>query len=204
MMVCVAAEVAMDSKCRAELFLSEALRGDLPPCCVKCGETATVYLKKTYSTLPLGLLLMPFPGGFIYAGKMFVKLPFCESHRNYWRNQALIRWLGFVAIIGVFVISLVIAAPLPKPHVVPVSLFIMDCVGLLAWLIGYLVMHFGGIRLVTYNNERLVLGGVAPRFREALDAQHAKRSEILQGFDRSQRRDFTLPDGGSTEFRDLK
>lgn len=158
---------------QVELEVLEAYQGDLPAVCVRCGEPASVYRNKTLSTLPLGMPFLPLVWFFVYAGKVWVRLPFCVKHRNHFRNHLILRYLGFVIVFVVGIISL-LATVSGSGFMCPLGLGVA-----LAYLVLCAVKRYRGVYLVAYNERATVLGGVCLEFVEAVREKHAKQQQIL-------------------------
>ena len=140
----------------------DAAEGRLPPVCMRCGEPATVWVRRTFAVTrtlrATNRTETEFP---------VVRTMFCERHRHTWRRRRLLRLLlfltGVVATFGLCVAPLVIAE-LPGR-----GIFFW------AWLGAIVVLtnadryvRTSGIVARKATDRGLVLEGISPRFVAAV------------------------------------
>jgi hypothetical protein len=159
----------------------------LPPVCMCCGAEATVFKTKQFSWYPTWVPLLLLIGllpfiivALILTKRMRVKAPLCKRHRNHWFARQALILLSFLGLIGL-VVSTVVLAPTPMKEETTALLFIGGVVGFLAWLVFAVVLHVGTIRPTEITRYSITLEGVAPEFKEAVQAS---RRASLPNLDR--------------------
>jgi hypothetical protein len=161
------------------LGILEAEEGHVPPLCIRCGKPATVFRSVRLAWSPdwMHLLLVgtfvPFVIITLLSRKrMRVNAPFCDAHRNYWRNRRLMSTAAFlIPLLGLAVLFLAfdnsgLPPRLQSPFVLAWGLSV-------AWL-----LLFTGLRVITLrasriDEESIELSGAAPEFVERLAAERA-------------------------------
>jgi hypothetical protein len=159
------------------LGILEAEEGHLPPVCIRCGKPATVFrsIRLAWSPEWMHLLLVgtfvPFVVLALLSRKrMRLNAPFCDAHRNYWRNRRLMTTVAFVIpFSGLGMLFLAFGnAGLPSRLQSP---FVWAWGLSVAWL-----LLFTGLRLITLRASRIdedsiELVGAASEFVERLAAE---------------------------------
>jgi hypothetical protein len=151
---------------------------DLPPVCAKCGQPAEVHPKKTFSWHPPWVIVLILAGLLIYVivaviltKRMTVPLPFCERHRNYWRNRSIFIYGGLLGLLLLAVIGVIIASAL-DPRGQDTSLGLV-CVGsgvlFLVWLIAAAIMQTTSIRPNEITDRSITLVGLSRDFVDAVE-----------------------------------
>jgi len=159
------------------LGILEAEEGLLPPVCIRCGRPAAVYrpVRLAWSPEWVHLLLIATFVPFVILALLSRKrtqlnAPFCDTHRNYWRNRRIlttiafmIPFLGFLALVLAFGRN-GLPSRLQSPFVLAWGLSIL-------WL-----LLFTGLRLITLRASRIgdqsmELIGAAPEFVQRLAAE---------------------------------
>jgi hypothetical protein len=147
----------------------------LPQVCAQCGAKATTFTHHTFSTGLGGLPFLPLPVITIIAGKLRVRLPFCEAHKHHWR------WRTIILLGGSFLVACLVfgscAAFLQvveaNNHTLAGRIAVagapLALVSSLTWLGVCFAIHRKSIRLVSYDRRRVYLEGVAPEFVEAAE-----------------------------------
>jgi hypothetical protein len=151
---------------------------ELPPVCARCGERAVVQPDKTFSWHPSWVLVLLFVGGLpiyvivalILTKRMTVPLPFCQRHRNYWRNRAIFVYGG---LLGMFLLTAVgITASLALDPKGQGAMLGTVCIGafliFLVWLVAAAIMQTNGIRANEITDRFIVLVGLSRDFVDAV------------------------------------
>src|SRR5579883_2552105 len=93
----------------------EAVYGDLPPVCMRCGADATTTRGQTLSWCPSWVIVLIFTGllpwavvSMLLTKRMKIKAPMCDRHAGHWFRYKLFLGLGlagaFLLIVGGFVL----------------------------------------------------------------------------------------------------
>jgi hypothetical protein len=156
---------------RVSLDLGRAHRGDLPPVCICCGIEATEYRDKMFSLSPFGIPLFIFPAWVaILPGRVWVRAPFCESHKNYWRRR-LARIVGglILAILpGIVGFPILIDATNRDIARLGAGLCLVSWIALLAWIVLTVWIQWRGIRLTQVTPILITLSNVSDAFAKAV------------------------------------
>lgn len=170
----------------------EAVYGDLPAVCMRCGEDATVTRTKTLSWYPgslNGLLilvgLVTVWGLLIWwlavSGKtkrMKLKAPFCDRHKGHWLNFNLFVFAGLAFHFGLFVAWTMIDNNNDPTTATASTLFAIGSgISFLLYLIGALVWRSTLIKALEITEDDMKLSGVCEEFRTALLEQRREDSE---------------------------
>jgi hypothetical protein len=161
---------------RVKLGLEEAYSGNLPAICLRCGAPSTVFKNKMFSTGPFGLplFILPLPGitVYTYAGKVWVRVPFCNAHKNHWLWRTLTIFISFAVLIILGLLSF--ACLLERPKWVSANVAGMLCpsffIGITAWAFVSLMLRYSGVHLARHGKRTITLAGVARGFVEAVES----------------------------------
>jgi NhaP-type Na+/H+ or K+/H+ antiporter len=153
----------------------------LPPTCARCGGKAVVWPDRRFSWSPpwlAALILLNGLGIILYivlsvslTKRMTVPLPFCERHRNYWRNRQIFTWGGFAAVVVFGLLAIPLGIILDSKGITDNSLLIASLVtgGLfLTWLLSAAVVHTQTIRASEITDVAITISGLSPDFAEAV------------------------------------
>ena len=167
---------------RVTLNRVAAHQGELPPVCIRCGADATDYRTKMFSLSPFGLPLIVLPFLIIFPGRIWVRAPFCPTHKNYWR------WRLGAILAGLLVVVLLSCVGFPmmidnaSDHSALGRLGAFLClgsfVGLLAWAVFSVVLQWTGIRIAGRGSYTITLAGVSEAFAEAVRQEDSQRPRI--------------------------
>jgi hypothetical protein len=156
---------------RVELELSHAYHGDLPSLCIRCGAPATVFKDRTFFTGLCGLPFLPLLFLVIVAGRVSIRVPFCEIHKYHWRRrtQVVFGTFAFGLVVGISSCFLWLDAFLvpgrPAAWHHTLGGVICPLVPLL-WIGMALILKYKGVYLANYNQRSVTLEGVAEEFAE--------------------------------------
>jgi hypothetical protein len=183
---------------KVRFWLREAYYGHVPEVCVRCGEPATVFRDRTIFTGLLGLpcFVLP-PYVVIWAGKRWVRLPFCERHKDHWRWRRWTAWSIFaLAILLMFAAFLfTIRFPLPQWQSLLAGLLCVGGFGLLVlWLVLIATLKLTGIFCVTHDDVSVTLAGIAPAFAERLEEKRREEAALYENALHLTWRDLRLSD----------
>jgi hypothetical protein len=158
---------------------------DLPPICMRCGNSATVYKQKQFSWHPSWVIVLILVNIVVYiivalalTKRLRLDAPLCQRHRNHWLGRGLVTWLSLLALI-----CLIIASAIELPEIIgPGNLSLIFFGGLfafVAWVIMAVILQQTSIRTVMITDEEIALVGVAPEFKEAmLDATELSEERL--------------------------
>jgi hypothetical protein len=154
------------------LGLREAYEGNLPAVCARCGAPATDWTDWTFSTGLGGLPFVAIPGVYVIAGKVRVRLPFCQAHRRHWlrRTTALLGGslvVGLVCLVAVGYFLEHANGGSKDPKWLGL-LCLVPLVALPSWLGVCVALHRTSIRLRKYDRREITLSGVADKFADAV------------------------------------
>jgi hypothetical protein len=157
----------------------EVEKYELPPVCAGCGAKAVVRRRKTFAWYPGWVIVLFFVASPLIAAiiaaaltkRMAVALPFCEDHRNYWRNRSLSTYLGLLAVILLAAGATALAVMFDKRG--QDDLLAFACVGsaglFLLWLVEVAIIHSLSIRPLEITDREIRLTRVSPYFVDAVD-----------------------------------
>jgi hypothetical protein len=160
----------------------------LPDTCARCGAGAVVAPDKRFSWSPpwlAVLILLGLLGLVLYvvlalslAKRRTVPLPFCERHRNYWRNRQIFIWGGLAAVFLFGVLAIPLGVVVDDKGITDNTTLIasLGTGGLfLTWLLSAAVVQTQTIRAGEISDLSITLTGLSPEFAEALG--EARRGE---------------------------
>ncbi len=193
---------------RVRFLLAEAYHGDVPGCCVRCGQPATALRDRAVFTGLFGLpyLILPYaPTG---TDQLWVRLPFCDRHKHLagWRNLtglgllalAVVATAGTCLFTGVF--------PPTGQHGDSAGLLCVAVWGsLVFWFFGAVALRLNGFSCPAYDEVSLTLAGISVEFawklkalRRATEGFRHKAPRITWEQMRNQDRPPLPPDGIQT------
>ena len=176
---------------RVELSWREVDGGAYPDLCMTCGAPAGGSVDKTFRWMPwwrpaaavvLGVVLVPFgmiPGigkrlygttiqGLATPQEMPMRAPLCAAHRNHWQWRNVAGWGGIVGLEVIVVAGEVLffsprspwlgARWLPRHG----AFYAGIGAGVLAWLVGLVVMDMTAVRADRITDEGITLRGARP------------------------------------------
>lgn len=158
---------------------------NLPRVCMRCGEQATVTIRKKFSWYPpwialflLGGLLLPFFLLMLLLTKyQSIAVPLCEKHRKHSPLFVLSLIFSMLLLSMLPFVSLIIydnASWVTKSELAP-ALWGINIGMLAAWLTGiFLFSNIGQIRPMMIANNSITLTNVSPRFIDALEEEGSK------------------------------
>jgi hypothetical protein len=175
---------------------------ELPRFCARCGEKAVVCPPKRFAWSPQWLpvlILLGLLGLALYVilalsltKRMVVPLPFCERHRNYWRNRQIFIFGGLAAVVLIAAVAITLGAVLDNKRITDEALLItiLGSVGLfLVWLVSAAVLQSLGIRPGEITDTSISLAGLSDEFVDAVRRERrADRDEEDEDDDRRRRR----------------
>jgi hypothetical protein len=159
-----------------------------------CGEPADKFKRRVFTWYPrwAGLLLFAgiIPGAFamlILSQRKTVDVPFCASHRNYFRNRGIAIWLSLIA----FIVLGVVAIFLPdlyflltpekteRETIEKLSVVIWSILGffLLVEIVFVVIMLNTGVRAREITESRIGLTGVSEAFVDAMNDLREARED---------------------------
>ncbi len=151
------------------LSREEAEGGNLPRCCIRCGEPATISHRRrfrwqpSFKSLGVGLVFGSAAAARLQK-EMTVHIPFCQRHQNHWRKPLVFNLLYLpVSIIGLTIFFLVDAARFFQ-YVCFAGISVLAIWGCLNVAIDVLMI---GPEEIT--DESITLKGIHPRFQQALE-----------------------------------
>jgi hypothetical protein len=157
----------------------EAVYGDLPPLCMRCGADATVTKSRVFSWHPGWVNLLILVNLLVWAvvamvmtKKMKLKAPMCDRHAGHWFRFNLFLYGGLVGMLAVLCSAIPLFAS-NDPNLKdlgPVPL-VVGGVGFLVVLIIAAVWQLNTIRAVEITEDDMKLKGVCEEFRQALREQ---------------------------------
>ncbi len=170
---------------------------ELPGVCAKCGDKAVAAPAKRFSWYPPWIVVLIFVGLLLYVivamvltKRMTVRLPFCERHRNYWRNRALFMYGGLLGFLLAAIAFGILAGTIDNQNVS--NIFGVACgvsaVLLLVWLIVAAIMQAAGIKANEITDRSITLAALSKDFVEAIrEDRRADRDRQDEDDDRPRR-----------------
>src|SRR5260221_12686740 len=172
--------------------LSEVRAGALPPVCVVCGRTASLYTPKTFSWRPasspllsLLLLCVCWPVAVVLfivsrsqTRRMTVFTPLCDRHRLFWGWRhfwtivpLLVLVAGVVALAGLMLLTE--AMPLERYF----ALFLTIAVLFLVWAVSATYLNKTGVRADEITDDEITLCPVSSQFFDVVTLErNAKKA----------------------------
>ncbi|HZU36874.1 MAG TPA: hypothetical protein VFA18_13225 [Gemmataceae bacterium] len=192
---------------KIRLYRDEVNPDCLPPVCIRCGGDAAVYKQRLFSWHPSWVWVLIFVGLLPWAivamaltKRMRVYAPFCELHRNHWRDRALYVFggLAVVALIGFgLVAALIMESNAPRNQgneTLTGWLCFGGCAVAFVWLIIAAVVENRTIHATEITKRTIVLVGVSTDFIDAVEDQRDQEEEELVALEKERRRQW--PDEG--------
>jgi hypothetical protein len=160
--------------------------GTLPPVCVRCGrpsatkgfswvsdpKAASWYLSRRMKVWGM-LIFWAFilwkkrirPG----AHEREAGLPFCDRHREYWPRRAWFVVGGFLVLVILFVLMYATDSGTGSGRNHKENIFTMLAgFWFLTYLLGFVIVHMGSMRVIRHDGQRVTLVGVSKKFVAAL------------------------------------
>lgn len=199
------------------LLKRECQKNKLPKVCMKCGEPATVQVRRNFvwtsmfvmvvflgSVLFFPLLIFSIVLTLASTRRMVVYAPMCKKHKNHWSIR--FEWLtGSGVLVVLFCLAVFIFGFGQRPQGAPVSdLATYMCIGslvlLLAWglLLAYLMDNAVRPSLITEQN--ITLRRVHPDFVEAVEEW--RRNKMFNNYYKDDVADQPKPPGNRPPVRD--
>jgi hypothetical protein len=160
---------------------------DLPPVCAKCGRRAVVNPKKTFSWHPMWVIALILVNLLLYVivalaltKRMTVPLPFCERHRNYWRNRKIFVYGGLLGLLLLGAIGVIAALALDSSGESGMlgTVCILGFGIFLVLLIAAAIMQTNSIRPDEITDRSITLVGLSRDFTDAVyDDREAAEEE---------------------------
>ena len=177
----------------------EVRHSQLPPVCLCCGSRATEYRRRVfiwhpwwyYLGVPLGLL----PYGVLwlfFAWRLRLEAPLCGAHQLHWHWRTAVLILACLLDFGVGLLGWKLytdpASLIVIDHGISMFLLVLSLgIGPVVLLALGLVLRYSGVHVQEITAQRIVLGGVASEFAEAVqvarrDAEAAQApAAVLSG-----------------------
>jgi hypothetical protein len=171
-----------------KLRFSERDWDDLPEVCLKCGDRATILIKKTFTWCPRWAnaleQLAPLPFMFITMAvteRVKLAVPMCDKHKHYWlwRTLTIIGLFGaLLLLVLVAIFATVLRSRLPVlANLVPI-LWIGCVLGFVVCLILSAVLGNTKIHAREINDRFIILEGVANKFVDAYENERDPRVDL--------------------------
>jgi hypothetical protein len=160
----------------------------MPTVCAKCGADAVVSPDKRFAWSPpwLGVLvLLGLLGIVLYVvlalsltKRMTVPIPFCERHRDYWRNRRFFIWGGLAVVVLFGIAAIALGVVLDDRQITDSAILVavLSTVGLfLVWLISAAIVQSASIRTNEITDRAITITGLSGEFVDAV--REARRGE---------------------------
>lgn len=151
----------------------------LPDVCMKCGEPATVSVRRNFSWYPPWVLALALAGllvavivAAVLTKKMLVEAPMCERHRKHWFNRMLWTLLSFaaIAVAGIGGIALLSANDnAPGNNDLAGWVCGGGALALISWLVLVVILQSTAIKPSLITDRKITLVKVHPEFVRALE-----------------------------------
>lgn len=166
----------------------DSYRGDaeeLPEVCMKCGEAATQFKRRTFSWYPpwtavlLVAGLVPFAiVAILMTKKSRVEVPLCDAHKNHWLMRQLLSIGSFFALVLFLAITIGVAVAIGDDNRGENVLMPFVCGGnailFLGWLILAIILQNTAIRPTEITEDSITLTSVSDAFVEAYKAERPR------------------------------
>jgi hypothetical protein len=164
----------------------EAVNGDLPPVCMRCGAEATTIRKQTLSWCPSWVIVLIFIGVLIWiivaailTKRMTLRAPMCERHAGHWSRFKLFVYGGLLGAVAVLIGGIILHGETDQ-----------TAKAVAGWVVGagvvcFLIVLFTGavwqttlIRAVEITDRDMKVRGVCEEFKLALREQRRAEREV--------------------------
>jgi hypothetical protein len=167
---------------------------EVPEICMHCGDTATVFKKRTFSResdwvciLFIFGHLSHIIGSMVLTKRMRVETPFCDRHRNHWLGRQMTIYFTFVGLIAYMILAIVFANHVPHKvsEYLTVPFFLLGALGFLGWLVNIVILYSGTIRPTNITDDTITLTNVSPEFADAYREVWSDQTFDRGAFDRA-------------------
>jgi hypothetical protein len=172
---------------RVRLSRREAMDGDLPPVCMRCGAPSDLVKSKTFSWNPSWVWVLILCGllpflivALVLTKRMRVRAPLCQAHAGHWAWRSWFIMGGLVVVVILGIAAGVAVAELDRqPRLRNVGGYL--CVGVavfaLIWLVAAAIIQANAIGPAEITDRDITLVRVAPEFADALRRERRRYDE---------------------------